>query len=248
MPKANLLTALIFGALLLGALSFASAGSWLGFRQARRHRSALLVLGIGVGIAIAGNPLLGAGAGLDFAASWVRDLPWYDDRRPIELHLLVAALLLFLAATGNAVVRSVLLLATSEDSLKESQSRLRGGRFIGVLERWLIFGLALAGEPTAAALVISAKSIIRFPELSARSQAGASAPPTSPSETSTERPGNPGRIAGREDGPDEATKAAEPTSLNEADEITEYFLLGSLASWTLALAPAALVIAIAGGG
>ena len=41
----------------------------------------------------------------------------------------------------------------------------RGGRLIGPLERYLILGLALAGEPTAASLVVAAKSILRFPEL-----------------------------------------------------------------------------------
>lgn len=159
----------------------------------------------------------------DGRATRLVDLPWYDDRTPLALHLLVAAPLVVLGATGNAVVRSVLLLASDEPALERSQSKLRGGRFIGVLERWLIFGLALAGEPTAAALVISAKSIIRFPELSARSQAGDSNAGESPDDASSRR-------------------------LDEADEITEYFLLGSLASWTLALAPAALVMAVVGRG
>ena len=54
----------------------------------------------------------------------------------------------------------------------------------------MIFSLGLAGEPTAAALIVSAKSLLRFPELSRAS---------------------------------------------EIDAVTEYFLLGSLASWGLAL-------------
>ena len=33
------------------------------------------------------------------------------------------------------------------------------------MERWLIFGLALAGEPTAAGIVVAAKGLIRFAEI-----------------------------------------------------------------------------------
>jgi hypothetical protein len=82
--------------------------------------------------------------------------------RPARL-LLTLGILLFLSATANGIVRLTLALAGTE--LRRSEQRLRGGRFIGVLERWLIFGLAVAGEPTAAALIASAKSLLRFPEL-----------------------------------------------------------------------------------
>lgn len=37
------------------------------------------------------------------------------------------------------------------------------GRYIGWLERSLLYGLILLGSPDAAALVIAAKSIARFP-------------------------------------------------------------------------------------
>ncbi len=40
------------------------------------------------------------------------------------------------------------------------------GRYIGWLERTLLYGLILAGAPDAAALVIAGKSIARFPEFS----------------------------------------------------------------------------------
>ena len=45
--------------------------------------------------------------------------------------------------------------------------RLKGGRLLGPLERLLILGLGLAGEVTAASIVIAAKGLIRFPELQA---------------------------------------------------------------------------------
>lgn len=75
-----------------------------------------------------------------------------------------------------------------------------------MIERYLIFGLAVAGEPTAAALVVSAKSILRFPELSRKA-----------------------RDRGDED-----------RVVADVDVVTEYFLLGSLTSWLLALAPVVL--------
>lgn len=109
-----------------------------------------------------------------------------------------------MSAPANGIVRAVLSVAGS--SWRESEQRLRGGRVIGLLERWLVLGLAVVGEPTAAALVVSAKSLLRFPELS--------------------------RTVREEEGDD--TPAA------RADWVTEYFLLGSLASWTIALGVAVL--------
>lgn len=76
---------------------------------------------------------------------------------------LILALFTVMVSTGNAIVR--LALAGIGTPVASSETRLRGGRLIGPLERALIFGLALAGQPTAAALVISAKGLLRFPEL-----------------------------------------------------------------------------------
>lgn len=124
-------------------------------------------------------------------------------RSPAELFL-AASVLLFLSAPANGVVRAILTAAGTE--IEGGEQRLRGGRFIGVIERYLIFGLAVAGEPTAAALVVSAKSILRFPELSRKAD-------------------------GRGDG---------NRLVADVDVVTEYFLLGSLTSWLLALAPVVL--------
>lgn len=104
---------------------------------------------------------------------------------------------------ANAIVRMVLTAAGADPETSEQQ--LRGGRVIGILERWLILGFVLSGHPTAAALTVSAKSILRFPELSEKARS------------------------------DDTNKV----SLNT---ITEYLLLGSLVSWTLALLPAALFL------
>jgi hypothetical protein len=145
------------------------------------------------------------------APAWISDylgrLPW---RQLHELGsgpvVLTLATLLFLGPTGNGIVRACLQLIR-ETPVAEAEQELKGGRFIGPLERYLIFGLALAGQPTAAALVISAKSIIRFPELQSKSAVSDAAEP----------------------GPD-GRRVARPV-----DVLTEYFLLGSLLSWSLAL-------------
>ena len=46
------------------------------------------------------------------------------------------------------------------------ETRLKGGRLLGPMERVLIVGLGLAGQVTAASLVVAAKGLLRFPELS----------------------------------------------------------------------------------
>jgi hypothetical protein len=135
---------------------------------------------------------------------WLDALPFLLlVRVGLPLQVLLLGTVALLAATGNGIVRAVLQGAGTE--FRRSEQRLRGGRLIGVLERLLVFALALAGEPTAAALVISAKSLLRFPELSRVARA-------------------------EEDG----------SAIPEVDFVTEYFLLGSLTSWCIALLPALL--------
>jgi hypothetical protein len=88
--------------------------------------------------------------------------------------LLVVGLFLVQISTGNEIVRLVL---TSVGALKprglpQPSDRLRGGHLLGPLERMFILGLGLAGQVTAAGLVIAAKGLIRFPELNARRGSG----------------------------------------------------------------------------
>lgn len=110
--------------------------------------------------------------------------------------MFVFGAVLALLATANAVVRTTLQLAAP--AFRTSGKTIRGGRAIGALERLLVFGLAISGEPLAAAVIVSAKGLLRFPELSQQQQ----------------------RIS----------------------EITEYLVLGSLLSWSLALVPAMLLV------
>lgn len=85
--------------------------------------------------------------------------------------LLLLGLALVQLSTGNRLVRLVL---TSIGALRvpaspQAADRLRGGRLLGPMERIFILGLGLAGQVTAAGIVIAAKGIIRWPELQATS-------------------------------------------------------------------------------
>ncbi len=66
------------------------------------------------------------------------------------------------------------LAALQQDDVHEVM-QLRGGRFIGPLERWLILLLTVTGQPTLIAALVAAKGIGRFPELSADRARGAKA-------------------------------------------------------------------------
>jgi hypothetical protein len=106
--------------------------------------------------------------------------------------LVLLACAVLLGATSNQVVRIILKGTGAE--WQGNRESLRGGRWIGPLERLLIFGFAAAGDLTGAALIASAKSLLRFPEISKGTRA--------------------------EDG---------------IHKLTEYFLVGSLSSWSIAL-------------
>lgn len=112
-------------------------------------------------------------------------------------------MLLVQLSTGNQVVRLVLaatgttapVVPPGED---DPAATLKGGRLLGPMERVVIVGLGLAGELTAASVVIAAKGLLRWPELSSsRGQ-------------------------------------------HAIHRLTEYFLLGSFVSWSLALVGLAL--------
>ncbi len=47
----------------------------------------------------------------------------------------------------------------------ETEGLLRGGRWIGVLERLAIAGAVMAGHPEAVAVIIAIKGLGRYPEL-----------------------------------------------------------------------------------
>ena len=112
--------------------------------------------------------------------------------------LVLLGVVLLQMSTGNVVVRLVLAATHTVNPAREGTpsdpaTRLKGGRLLGPMERLLIVGLALAGQVTAATVVVAAKGLVRFPELQARREQ------------------------------------------ERIHRLTEYFLVGSFASWLVAL-------------
>jgi hypothetical protein len=120
---------------------------------------------------------------------------------PAERVLLVTAALLVQVSTANVIVRLLLDLVGVPAS--DNEKTLRGGRVLGPMERLLVLGFGVGGSLTGAAIVVAAKSLLRFPELR------------------VPRAGDPG--------------------YGGASDITEYFLVGSFASWLVALSSVALL-------
>lgn len=112
--------------------------------------------------------------------------------------LLLLGVVLVQLSTGNVLVRLVLAVTHTLNPAREGTpsdpaTRLKGGRLLGPMERLLIVGLALAGQVTAATVVVAAKGLLRWPELQSR------------------------------------------RDQERIHRLTEYFLVGSFASWLVAL-------------
>jgi hypothetical protein len=105
--------------------------------------------------------------------------------------VVLSGVLLFELSTCNILVR--LVLDATGISAASNEEDLRGGRLLGPMERIFILVLAVAGELTAAAVVVAAKGLLRFPELQ------------------------------------RSRRAQGPTA------VSEYFLIGSFASWLLGI-------------
>lgn len=157
----------------------------------------LTLLAVAVLAAIACSPLAAPTGGQ--LQHWLEATPLpLLAGRPVDQVLLVTGGLLVQMTTGNVVVRLVLA-ATGTisplhfDDTTEQEQRLKGGRLLGPMERLVIFCLGLSGYLTAASVVVAAKGLLRFPELSSRSDQ------------------------------------------ERIHLLTEYFLVGSFASWLVAL-------------
>jgi hypothetical protein len=139
-----------------------------------RNRASLplAVLGVALALAIVVAPAAGPAGGL--LGDWLaRDpLPVLRDLSPDRVLLLGAAFLVQLS-TGNVLVRLVLAATgtvnpTKVGGVDDPQTQLKGGRLLGPMERLFILGLGLAGNLTAASIVIAAKGLLRFPELQSK--------------------------------------------------------------------------------
>lgn len=197
------------------ALLLVAAGAAVGWvllceraeRTNRHHVRPLVVFGAAASALIL---LSGWGSRVGgVVANWSgwADLPFEP---PPGRLLMICGVVLLQLVTGNQIVRLVLAAVGSlrPPGQPQPSDRLKGGRLLGPMERVLILSLGLAGQLAASTAVIAAKSIIRFPELSAQRNGE-----------------NTSGVAG-------------------IDEVTEYFLVGSFASWLLAMAGLALTGAV----
>ncbi len=191
-PRRSRLVATLVGVLALGVVAvlaglLTATGLWLvllaglgaagwvlaseaSFSAPRGHVLALLTLGMSMALQmlLSGWAPTASGALGDWLA-WA-DLPW---RLDADRALLLAGLALVQLSTGNLVVRLVLISTgamAAAPTRDQPDEELKGGRLLGPLERLFVLGLGLAGQVTAAGLVIAAKGLIRWPELSAHSR------------------------------------------------------------------------------
>ncbi len=148
----------------------------------QRFALPLGVLGGALALAVLASPTLRLDGGL--LAEWLTEstLPLLSGLEADRALLLLGVLLVQLS-TGNVIVRLVLGVTGTSHPLRSttgsaagSISGLKGGRLLGPMERLLIVGLGLAGEVTAASIVIAAKGLLRFPELQSARADGSTGP------------------------------------------------------------------------
>ena len=142
----------------------------LGFRDNRPLVPLAVLLG-SVVAAIVLNPFADPSEGV--LQDWLVESRWGLTEGMTSTHaLLLLGVLLVQLSTGNVVVRLVLA-ATGTFNPARSHGRdseeppLKGGRLLGPMERVFIVGMALAGQLTAASIVVAAKGLLRYPELQA---------------------------------------------------------------------------------
>jgi uncharacterized membrane protein HdeD (DUF308 family) len=165
--------------LLLVALGLAAVLAWVlttsrPLSARSEHAVPLAVLGVALLVQVAALAWVTPAQEGGPLGAWLERVPVVGGTVPPATALLVVAAMLAQLSTANIVVRLVL---ASVGALKpagqpQASDRLRGGRLLGPMERLLILGLGLAGQPTAAGLVIAAKGLIRFPELQAQARLG----------------------------------------------------------------------------
>ncbi len=201
--------------LLGSSAALAGSGLWepSGHPGAAR---ALAFAGLGAGIAVG---LVGA------EVSEVPDWPSFLDetalaRWPVQDVVVAVGAVLVQLATANVLVR--LLLDSVGVPATRNEKQLKGGRVLGPMERVFIVGLGAIGEVTAAAIVVAAKGLLRFPELQRAVRLG-------------------GEDVLVEVDPHHLPAPGDPRDLPGPTDVTEYFLIGSFASWLVALAGVALI-------
>jgi hypothetical protein len=140
-----------------------------GFRRDRATVPlAVLAAGAALVVLVSGQAEVADGAYAEWlAGAQVPVLTGLDPDRSLLLLGVVLAQL----STGNVLVRLVLSATGTMrpdplGGLQGPARTLKGGRLLGPLERLFILGFGLAGNLTAAAIVVAAKGLLRWPELS----------------------------------------------------------------------------------
>lgn len=125
-------------------------------------------VGVGLLAVVALGLVVGSG-GLSFDDAPLQD--WYAglpiprlDPVPLDRAALGLGVVLFLTTAANVVVRRSL--NAMGPRVLDQENELRGGRVLGPLERWFVFACAVTGNLAAIAVVVAAKGILRFPEIS----------------------------------------------------------------------------------
>jgi hypothetical protein len=138
---------------------------------ARREWVALAVFGGGLVVTLALSPVDAYAGGL--VGDWLDRTPLTVlAGLPAEQALLMVGVMLVQLSTGNVLVRLVLAATGTVNPARAAgrsvpSYRLKGGRLLGPMERVFIVGLGLAGQLTAASIVVAAKGLLRWPELQA---------------------------------------------------------------------------------
>jgi len=141
-----------------------------GFRESR-PLVPLAVLAVAVILGIAFSPFNNPTSGV--LGDWLIETPWgLVQGMDSGSAMLLLGVFLVQLSTGNVIVRLVLA-ATGTINPARSHGKdseeppLKGGRLLGPMERVFIVGMALAGQLTAASIVVAAKGLLRYPELQA---------------------------------------------------------------------------------
>lgn len=149
--------------LLVAAVSTAVLAVWVSFDYAalKRAIAPLGWLAIVMAALFAASGSVGSISGL--LERWYVNLGFgFVGELSVDQFVLGLSAVVFMTASGNRIVRLVLDAAGVS---RRSESALKGGRLLGPLERLIVFAIVLAGDPAAAAIVVTGKGLLRFPEI-----------------------------------------------------------------------------------
>lgn len=145
----------------VGAVALVALGVWLILPEAKPGWPlAWIAFTLATLVTISGSADPVAGE----LGAWYSNLAFpFVQHVSIDQFVLGLGAVLFLLATSNRVVRLVLIATGTPPGAGENT--LRGGRLLGPMERIIVGAIVLAGDPAAAAVVVAAKGLLRFPEI-----------------------------------------------------------------------------------